>query len=337
MSSTQSYNRCGNYSNCGGGGGGGGRGPRGYPGPPGATGNDGQQGPQGPIGPIGPQGPAGPQGPQGPPGPAGGGSGGTGSGATGPMGPTGPTGPASTIAGPTGPIGPTGATSTVPGPTGPTGAISTVPGPTGPTGIGLAGATGPMGYDGNSSLWLSNGDSIAAPSPANSNTPGYFHLAYAPSAWVPGGANTTHSLLISQTTSQPVPTLYTEWLSFIDPYDIITIRNADNPELVMHFQVLPVSVNNANPPDNSFTNGPYIGTYFPGGPPLYATLRLNLINTAPIGSGIVDGGAFPLQDTACYIGYVKTGNDGSEGPTGADSTVPGPAGPPVQKSDPTGP
>ena len=65
MSSTQSFNRCGNY-NCGsGGGGGGGRGPRGYPGLPGPTGPSGADGPQGPMGRPGLsiQGPIGPTGP----------------------------------------------------------------------------------------------------------------------------------------------------------------------------------------------------------------------------------------------------------------------------------
>ena len=62
MSSTQSFNRCGNY-NCGSGGGGG-RGPRGYPGLPGPTGPAGADGPQGPMGRPGLsiQGPIGPTG-----------------------------------------------------------------------------------------------------------------------------------------------------------------------------------------------------------------------------------------------------------------------------------
>jgi len=171
---------------------------------------------------------------------------------------------------------------------------------------GVDGAIGKMGYDGNSSLWLSNGDDMNN-GPVSSGSLGYFRISFATAPW--GTDTTTHALTISEATSQPNPTNYNEWFQFIDPYDVLTIRDDTQPDNVMHFQVLPLSPTNGQPPNG--TNGPYIGAYQSG---TMFNLRLKLINSAPNGTGMIDGGPFPL-DIPCYVGYVKTG---PTGPTGVD-------------------
>ena len=145
--------------------------------------------------------------------------------------------------------------------------------------------------------------------PVSSGSSGYFRIAFATAPW--GTDTTTHALTISENTSQPNPTNYSEWFQFIDPYDVLTIRDDTQPDNVMHFQVLPLSPNNGLPPNG--TNGPYIGAYQSG---TMFNLRLKLINSAPSGTGIIDGGPFPLN-IPCYVGYVKTGADGQDAAAGA--------------------
>ena len=127
--------------------------------------------------------------------------------------------------------------------------IDGVQGPIGPSG----GAQGPAGLDGNSSLWQTNNqtDFIASIMTVGGGS-GRFHLLQNVTSWGSAGQS-THQLTIHKMTNQPTTNDYTGWLTFIDPYDIITIRVQDFPERVMHFTVLPSGPNLTSPT----TTGPY--------------------------------------------------------------------------------
>ena len=192
------------------------------------------------------------------------------------------------------------------GPIGLTGADGT----NGTNGIdGIDGVQGPAGLDGNSSLWQTNNQTdFNASIMTVGGGSGRFHLDYDLTNWGSAGQS-THRLIIHKMTNQPTTNDYTGWLTFIDPYDIITIRVQDFPERVMHFTVLPSGPNLTSPT----TTGPYFGT-FQSGDLFY--LRLRVINYAPLSANTnpMNPTAFDIN-TPCYIGYVKTGTgiDGQDG------------------------
>ena len=167
----------------------------------------------------------------------------------------------------------------------------------------LPAAQAPPGADGNSSLWQTNNQTNlngSAMSFAPSG-PGRFHLLQNVTSWGTAGQS-THQLIIHKMTNQPTPTDYTDWLEFIDPYDIITIRVQDSPERVMHFTVLPLGTSGSSPQNT----GPYTGTFQSGD---LFFLRLRVINYAPPSANANPMGspAFDIN-TPCYVGYVKTGD-----------------------------
>ena len=167
----------------------------------------------------------------------------------------------------------------------------------------LPAAQAPPGADGNSSLWQTNNQTNfngSAMSFAPSG-PGRFHLLQNVTSWGTAGQS-THQLIIHKMTNQPTPTDYTDWLEFIDPYDIITIRVQDSPERVMHFTVLPLGTGGSSPQNT----GPYTGTFQSGD---LFFLRLRVINYAPPSANANPMGspAFDIN-TPCYVGYVKTGD-----------------------------
>ena len=203
------------------------------------------------------------------------------------------------------------------GPIGLTGAAGTdgADGTNGTNGIdGIDGVQGPAGLDGNSSLWQTNNQTdFNASIMTVGGGSGRFHLDYDLTNWGSAGQS-THRLIIHKMTNQPTTNDYTGWLTFIDPYDIITIRVQDFPERVMHFTVLPSGPNLTSPT----TTGPYFGT-FQSGDLFY--LRLRVINYAPLSANTnpMNPTAFDIN-TPCYIGYVKTGT-GIDGQDGVDGAV----------------
>ena len=185
---------------------------------------------------------------------------------------------------------------------------SSLPGPEGP-----AGATGEMGLDGNSSLWMSDSDiSFNAGIMSQGNAPGRFHIDNNSTSWA--GTTSTHQLTIDDL--DLMGNNYTDWINFIDPYDIITVRSQEFPNRVMHFTVLPLIPPNAqNPDDFPLYTGPFVGAVFVGD---YFYLRLKVINSSPQNppGDPLDTAAFDISSN-CYIGYV-TGLTGlrSDGATG---------------------
>ena len=209
-----------------------------------------------------------------------------------------------------GPIGLTGANGTD--------GVDGLPGADGTDGTngidGIDGVQGPAGLDGNSSLWQTNNQTdFNASIMTVGGGSGRFHLDYDLTNWGSAGQS-THRLIIHKMTNQPTTNDYTGWLTFIDPYDIITIRVQDFPERVMHFTVLPSGPNLTSPT----TTGPYFGT-FQSGDLFY--LRLRVINYAPLSANTnpMNPTAFDIN-TPCYIGYVKTGT-GIDGQDGVDGAV----------------
>jgi len=196
---------------------------------------------------------------------------------------------------------------------------SSLPGPEGP-----AGATGEMGLDGNSSLWMSDSDiSFNAGIMSQGNAPGRFHIDNNSTSWA--GTTSTHQLTIDDL--DLMGNNYTDWINFIDPYDIITVRSQEFPNRVMHFTVLPLIPPNAqNPDDFPLYTGPFVGAVFVGD---YFYLRLKVINSSPQNppGDPLDTAAFDISSN-CYIGYVKTGLTGATGPSGAtgDAGATGPTG-----------
>ena len=173
----------------------------------------------------------------------------------------------------------------------------------------LPAAQVPPGADGNSSLWQTlNQTNFNGSIMSGGGGSGRFHLVQNLTSWGTAGQS-THQLTIHKMTNQPTPTDYTDWLTFIDPYDIITIRVQDSPERVMHFTVLPLGTNAQAPPNT----GPYTGTF--QSDDLFF-LRLRVINYAPPSANAnpMNPPAFDINNP-CYISYVKSGPDGTDGAT----------------------
>ena len=178
---------------------------------------------------------------------------------------------------------------------------------------GQQGATGEMGLDGNSSIWLSDADiSFNVGVMAQGNVSGRFHIDNILTSWA--GTNSTHLLIIDDFDSSGND--YTEWIQFIDPYDIITVRSQEFPSRVMHFTVLPlIPPNGENPDDFPLYNGPFVGACSGLGG---FFLRLKVINSSPSSPpDPLDASAFDINNP-CYISYVKSGTDGVDGQDGTD-------------------
>ena len=177
---------------------------------------------------------------------------------------------------------------------------------------GQQGATGEMGLDGNSSIWLSDADiSFNVGVMAQGNVSGRFHIDNILTSWA--GTNSTHQLIIDDFDS--IGNDYTEWIQFIDPYDIITVRSQEFPSRVMHFTVLPlIPPNGENPDDFPLYNGPFVGASFGSGG---FFLRLKVINSSPSSPPFdpLYASAFDINNP-CYISYVKSGPAGLGGDTG---------------------
>ena len=99
-----------------------------------------------------------------------------------------------------------------------------------------------MGLDGNSSLWMSDSDiSYNAGIMSQGNAPGRFHIGTELNIMGYCGTTSTHQLTIDEIDLMgPTPPIIHDWLNFIDPYDIITVRSQEFPNRVMHFTVLPL-------------------------------------------------------------------------------------------------
>ena len=202
---------------------------------------------------------------------------------------------------------------------------------------------GPAGFDGNSSSWMSDTDiSFNNGIMSQGNAPGRFHIDNNLTPWA--GTNSTHQLIIDDFDTNGND--YTDWINFIDPYDIITVRSQEFPNRVMHFTVLPLIPPNAqNPDDFPLYTGPFVGAVFVGD---YFYLRLKLIDSSPQSppGDPLDISAFDI-DNPCYISYVKSGAVGPTGPIGptgaagatGDAGPDGATGPigPTGATGPTGP
>ena len=169
---------------------------------------------------------------------------------------------------------------------------------------------GPAGFDGNSSSWMSDTDiSFNNGIMSQGNAPGRFHIDNNLTPWA--GTNSTHQLIIDDFDTNGND--YTDWINFIDPYDIITVRSQEFPNRVMHFTVLPLIPPNAqNPDDFPLYTGPFVGAVFVED---YFYLRLKLIDSSPQSppGDPLDTSAFDI-DNPCYISYVKSGSVGATGP-----------------------
>ena len=107
------------------------------------------------------------------------------------------------------------------------------------------------------------------------------------------------------------PTDRNQWLNNISNGDIIQIRQIENSQMVIHYNVTSEPI---------FNNNSSVGDYLE-------------VRVAPISSY---GGGF-IINSKVSISYVKKGGVGPMGPTGADSTVVGPRGPTGADSTVPGP
>ena len=161
---------------------------------------------------------------------------------------------------------------------------SNTPGPQGPAGNdGINGVDGESGFDGNSSLWKSNGAISSATIPG-----GKFRLFSSVSA--------TYDYALTIHEKDVDSNNLNAWLGFASAGDIITIRAKNSPpDNVAYFKIITPFQN----PINSSTGLPISDNWI---------AHLLLIDSNP------NPPIFALN-SECYIGYTVSGPTGATGPS----------------------
>lgn len=320
------------------------QGPQGIQGLQGIPGNKGDTGPTGAtgFGATGPTGPDGSTGAQGPTGPA--------SGPTGATGATGPTGPESTVQGPDGATGPQGAD----GPTGPIGLQGDIgptgpaSGPTGPTGSGPTGPTGAEGATGPTGSQGLQGPTGPEPSPSilptidiNVTTGGQSIPTASGDVAIEFDAQRIYDSIYfthDTVTNNDIVTVLDEG-RFIVSYTVSFEESSDASDISVLTKLL---VDDSGTGAGTFNAVAGMQGIFDGSTGSGETTESSTISVV----GIIElanpnarlritanasGANVIIQANSSHLtvarAYGIKGDTGAEGPTGADSTVTGPAGP----------